>query len=161
VANTVLHVHWVASDVEACSLILSVLACRDIFREKRVVVRGPAHTCVIAGLRAGVLPEASRRGIVGLDVVSHRNISRGPYTYGPVRMSKDVLTDVLVHRRQWMDAPWTSYLVQHALCAKCKTWMSVLLEIELWGCLVSLVSQVPSDYSNLYRQLDTTSSNFY
>jgi hypothetical protein len=36
-----------------------------------------------------------------------------------------------------------------------------LLEIELWGHLVSLVSQVPSDYSNLYRQLDTTSSNFY
>jgi hypothetical protein len=35
-----------------------------------------------------------------------------------------------------------------------------LLEIELWGRLVSLVSQVPSDYSNLYRQLDTTSSNF-
>jgi hypothetical protein len=25
-----------------------------------------------------------------------------------------------------MDAPWTSYLVQHALCADCKTWMSVL-----------------------------------
>jgi hypothetical protein len=39
---------------------------------------GPAHTCVIAGLRAGVLPEASRRGIGGLDVVSHRNISPGP-----------------------------------------------------------------------------------
>jgi hypothetical protein len=36
-----------------------------------------------------------------------------------------------------------------------------LLEIELRGRLVSLVSQVPSDYSNLYRQLDTTSSNFY
>jgi hypothetical protein len=35
------------------------------------------------------------------------------------------------------------------------------LEIELWGRLVTLVSQVPSDYSNLYRQLDTTSSNFY
>jgi hypothetical protein len=41
-------------------------------------VRAPAHTCVIAGLRVGVLPEASRRGIVGLDVVSHRNISPGP-----------------------------------------------------------------------------------
>jgi hypothetical protein len=33
-------------------------------------------------------------------------------------MSKDVLTDVLVHRRQWMDAPWTSYLVQHALLCR-------------------------------------------
>jgi hypothetical protein len=39
--------------------------------------------------------------------------------------------------------------------------VTILLEIELWGRLVSLVSQVPSDYSNLYRQLDTTSSNFY
>jgi hypothetical protein len=38
---------------------------------------GPAHTCMIAGLRAGVLPVASSRGIVGLDVVSHRNISPG------------------------------------------------------------------------------------
>jgi hypothetical protein len=36
-----------------------------------------------------------------------------------------------------------------------------LLEIELWGRLVSLISQVPSDYSNLYRQLDTTSSNLF
>jgi hypothetical protein len=35
----------------------------------RVFVRAPAHTYVIAGLRAGVLPGASRRGIVGLDVV--------------------------------------------------------------------------------------------
>jgi hypothetical protein len=35
-----------------------------------------------------------------------------------------------------------------------------LLEIESWGRLVSLVSQVPSDYSNLHGQLDTTSSNF-
>jgi hypothetical protein len=41
-------------------------------------VRAPAHTCVVVGLRAGVLPEASRRGIVGLGVVSHRNISPGP-----------------------------------------------------------------------------------
>jgi hypothetical protein len=41
-------------------------------------VRAPAHTCAIAGLSAGVLSEASRRGIVGLDVVSHRNISPGP-----------------------------------------------------------------------------------
>jgi hypothetical protein len=40
-------------------------------------------------------------------------------------------------------------------------WAHNLLEIELWGRLVSLLSQVPSDYSNLYRQLDTTSSNFY
>jgi transposase InsO family protein len=40
-------------------------------------------------------------------------------------------------------------------------WPNAVLEIELWGRLVSLVSQVPSDYSNLYRQLDTTSSNFY
>jgi hypothetical protein len=34
-----------------------------------------------------------------------------------------------------------------------------LLEIELWGRLVSLDLQVPSDYSNLYGH--TTSSNFY
>jgi hypothetical protein len=40
-----------------------------------------------------------------------KNIARPPFTYGPVRMSKDDLTDVLVRRRQWMDAPWTSYLV--------------------------------------------------
>jgi hypothetical protein len=53
-------------------------------------------------------------------------IARPPFTNGPVRMSKDVLTDVLVYRRKWMDAPWTSYLVQHAFCAECKTWMSVL-----------------------------------
>jgi hypothetical protein len=38
---------------------------------------------------------------------------------------------------------------------------SGVLEIEVWGCLVSLVSRVPNDYSNLYRQLNTTSSNFY
>jgi hypothetical protein len=43
----------------------------------RFGVRAAAHTCVIAGLRAGVLPEASRRDIVGLDVVSDRNISPG------------------------------------------------------------------------------------
>jgi hypothetical protein len=36
-----------------------------------------------------------------------------------------------------------------------------LLETELWGRLVTLVSQVRSDYSNLYRQLDTTSNKFY
>jgi hypothetical protein len=35
-----------------------------------------------------------------------------------------------------------------------------LLEIELWGRLVSTVSQVPSDHTNLYRQLNTTSSDF-
>jgi hypothetical protein len=35
-----------------------------------------------------------------------------------------------------------------------------MLEIELWGRLVSLVAQVLSDYSHICRQLDTTSSNF-
>jgi hypothetical protein len=39
--------------------------------------------------------------------------------------------------------------------------MSIVLEIELWCRLVPLVSQVPSDCSNLNRQLNTTSSNFY
>jgi hypothetical protein len=47
-------------------------SCDDRF------VRAPARTCVIAGLRAVVLPEASRRGVVGPDVVSHRNLSPGP-----------------------------------------------------------------------------------
>jgi hypothetical protein len=36
-----------------------------------------------------------------------------------------------------------------------------VLEIELWGRLVSLISQAPSDSSNLYWLLNTTSSNFY
>jgi hypothetical protein len=30
-----------------------------------------------------------------------------------------------------MDDPWTSYLVQHALCAECKTWISVLLCLHI------------------------------
>jgi hypothetical protein len=48
---------------------------------RRHACPGPAHSSVIAGLRAGVLPEASRRGIVGLDVVSRRKISPGPLIY--------------------------------------------------------------------------------
>jgi hypothetical protein len=39
---------------------------------------GPRSYLCDRALRAGVLPEASRTGIVGLDVVSHRNISPGP-----------------------------------------------------------------------------------
>jgi hypothetical protein len=36
-----------------------------------------------------------------------------------------------------------------------------MLEIELWGRLVSLASRVPGDYSNLCRHWNKTSSNFY
>jgi hypothetical protein len=54
----------------------------ELEREERMlsfdIVRAPTHTCVTAGLRGGVLLEASRRSIVGLDAVSHRNISPGP-----------------------------------------------------------------------------------
>jgi hypothetical protein len=60
-------------------------------------VRATAHPCVIAGLRACVLPEAPG-SIVGLDGLPSKYIARPPYTYGPVQMSKDVLTDVLVRR---------------------------------------------------------------
>jgi hypothetical protein len=55
----------------------------------------------------------------------------------------------------------SSRALPRAVCVERDVGVRPCWRFELWGRLVSLVSDVPKDYYNLYRQLNTTFSNLY